>query len=102
MSISTRQIPKIAFCFPTSITRPQSGVGFQAVNGKSKVVGRTEQVLVLTAGSTTTTRSVKTKAHDRYILIESSGMMAVVVKTAGEDIPDVGSGIEMLSWWRRA
>lgn len=28
--------------------------------------------------------------------------MAVVVKTAGEDIPDVGSGIEMLSWWRRA
>ena len=30
-----------------------------------------------------------------------SGMMAVVVKTAGEDIPDVGSGIEMLSWWTR-
>ena len=26
-----------------------------------------------------------------------SGMMAVVVKTAGEDIPDVGNGIEMLS-----
>lgn len=31
-----------------------------------------------------------------------SGMMAVVVKTAGEGIPDVGSGIEMRSWWRRA
>ena len=30
----------------------------------------------------------------------SSGTMAVVVKTAGDDIPDVGSGIEMLSWWR--
>lgn len=28
-------------------------------------------------------------------------MMAVVVKTAGEDIPDAASGIEMLSWWRR-
>ncbi len=28
--------------------------------------------------------------------------MAVVVKTAGEDIPAAGSGIEMLSWWRRA
>ena len=28
--------------------------------------------------------------------------MAVVVKTAGEDIPDVGSGIEMLSSWRPA
>lgn len=28
--------------------------------------------------------------------------MAVEVKTAGEDIPDVGSGIEMLSWWRQA
>lgn len=36
-------------------------------------------------------------ATDRH-----SGMMAVVVKTAGDDIPDVGSGIEMLSWWRRA
>lgn len=32
----------------------------------------------------------------RYI-DTSSGMMAVVVKTAGEDILDVGSGIEMLS-----
>ena len=32
----------------------------------------------------------------------NSGMMAVVVKTAGEDIPDVGNGIGMLSWWRRA
>ena len=32
----------------------------------------------------------------------SSGMMAVVVKMAGDDIRDVGSGIEMLSWWRRA
>ena len=29
-------------------------------------------------------------------------MMAVVVKTAGEDILDVGSGIEMLSSWRPA
>lgn len=29
-------------------------------------------------------------------------MMAGVDKTAGEDIPGVGSGIEMLSWWRRA
>ena len=28
--------------------------------------------------------------------------MAVGVKTAGEDIPDVGSGIEMLSSWRPA
>ena len=28
--------------------------------------------------------------------------MAVVVKTAGEDIPDGGSGIEMLSSWRPA
>ena len=28
--------------------------------------------------------------------------MAVVVKMAGEDIPDVGSGIEMLSSWRPA
>lgn len=27
--------------------------------------------------------------------------MAVVVKTAGEDILDVGNGIEMLSWWTR-
>lgn len=32
----------------------------------------------------------------------SSGMMAVVVKMAGDDIRDVGNGIEMLSWWRRA
>ena len=28
--------------------------------------------------------------------------MAVVVKTAGEDIPDVGNGTEMLSSWRPA
>lgn len=28
--------------------------------------------------------------------------MAGVDKTAGGDIPGVGSGIEMLSWWRRA
>ena len=28
--------------------------------------------------------------------------MAVVAKTAGEDIPDVGSGTEMLSSWRPA
>ena len=28
--------------------------------------------------------------------------MAVVVKTVGEDIPDVGSGTEMLSSWRPA
>lgn len=28
--------------------------------------------------------------------------MAVVVKMAGDDIRVVGSGIEMLSWWRRA
>ena len=31
-----------------------------------------------------------------------SGMMAAVVKTAGEGTLDVGSGIEMLSSWRRA
>ena len=39
----------------------------------------------------------RSRSIGRLCTKRDSGMMAVVVKTAGEDIPDVGSGIEMLS-----